>query len=321
MNRTTPHSYTHALFALALVVPVAFVAQASAQQRQVVERVVATVNDEALFLSDLRRKAIPFLPQVMNAGSTTERQARMEQLYQQLLERLIDEEILLQTAADMRLRASRQEVDRAIENLRAQSGLDEDAFWELVKSQGMTTQQYREDMRRQVLQYKVINQRVRSQVHVSEEDIRQRFEEEQARNRRTVEYQLAHIFLSTDNASTDDARSQLETLKKALTAENFLQKAEEVGGGELGWIQQGDLPQSLEDRLEEMRIGEISEPTLSPSGVHLLWLRDKREGGSNESYEEAKARIQAKLTEKVMVEQQEVVISQLRRRAVVNRKL
>lgn len=294
---------------------------ASAQKRQVVERVVATVNDEALFLSDLRRKSIPFLPQVMNAGSTTERQARMEQLYEQLLERLIDEEILLQTAADMRLRAAREEVDRAIENLRSQSGLEEDAFWELVKSQGMTRAQYREDMRRQVLQYKVINQRVRSKVQVSEDDVRQRYEEEQARNRRVVEYQLAHIFVPSDGTSIQAAEDKLRQLKRSLTSENFLARAEEAGGGELGWVQQGDLPESLEDALTTMEVGQISDPTRSPSGVHLLWLRDKREGGETETYEQAKPRIQAKLTEKVMVEQQEVVITQLRRRAVVHKKL
>ncbi len=299
-----------------------FCSNAAAQKRQIIERVIATVNDEALFLSDLRRKAVPFLSQVMNASTTTERQARMEQLYEQLLERLIDEEILLQTAADMRLRASREEVDRAIENLRAQSGLDEDAFWELVKSQGMTRAQYREDMRRQVLQYKVINQRVRAKVQVSEADIRQKYEEEQARNQRVVEYELAHIFLPLAGASSESPQQALSKLRAKLTPENFLSEAETVGGGDLGWIKKGDLPESLDDALGAMSVNEISQPVISPSGVHLLWLKDKREGGaSSESYEEARARIQAKLTETVMVEQQQVVLSQLRNRAVVKKKL
>ena len=64
-----------------------FVLVANSASADVVERVVATVNNEAIFLSDLRKRAVPFLPQVAEASTETERMSRLKELYEELLTR------------------------------------------------------------------------------------------------------------------------------------------------------------------------------------------------------------------------------------------
>ena len=64
----------------------------------VVERVVGTVNNDAIFLSDLRMRAVPFLPQVADATTEAERKERLKTLYEELLTLLIDEKLIRQIA-------------------------------------------------------------------------------------------------------------------------------------------------------------------------------------------------------------------------------
>ncbi len=117
----------------------------------VVEQVAAVVNDEAIWLSEVRRRAAPFVPQIMAADSQAERVALRERLYTEILDRLIDEELIRQAATRMSLRVSSEDVERAIANVRRQNNLGEPEFWEAVREQGFTPAQYRDDLRRQLL--------------------------------------------------------------------------------------------------------------------------------------------------------------------------
>ena len=94
-----------------------FAFAASSTRADVVERVVATVNNDAIFLSDLRARAVPFLPQVAEARTETERMARLKELYEELLTYLIDEKLIRQIAALSGIRVTEADVDVAIENV------------------------------------------------------------------------------------------------------------------------------------------------------------------------------------------------------------
>ncbi|MBW2464699.1 MAG: SurA N-terminal domain-containing protein, partial [Deltaproteobacteria bacterium] len=102
-------------------------------ERDVIERVVATVNDDAIFLSELRRRAVPFLEQAMGAPTEVERMAALEALYAQLLDALVDEQLIQDAARDMQVRVTNTDVSSAIDNVRDQSQLSDDEFWSAVR--------------------------------------------------------------------------------------------------------------------------------------------------------------------------------------------
>ncbi|MCA9613911.1 MAG: SurA N-terminal domain-containing protein, partial [Myxococcales bacterium] len=126
----------------------------------VVERVVATVDDEAIFLSDLRKRAMPFLPRLMEVPEL-QRLAALRQLYDELLDQLINEELVERAAQRQQIRVSSADVDRAVMNVVRQNGLEESEFWEVVAQQGYSQAEYRSDLRRQLLRYRLLNERVR----------------------------------------------------------------------------------------------------------------------------------------------------------------
>jgi peptidyl-prolyl cis-trans isomerase SurA len=289
----------------------------------VIERVVAVVDERAILLSELRRRAAPFLAQAhAGASSELDRRMRTKELYAQLLQQLIDEQLVEDAARTSQLTVTSVEVDQAIENVRTQNRLEPDQFWEAVRNQGFTEKQYRQDVRKQLLRLKVINQKVRSRISITEDNVREEYDARVREARRTQRFRAAHVFrpLEPDASATDVARvvREMQAVKSELTADGFDAAMEQQGGGDLGWLDQGDLPGELEEALLDLGVGEISEPVRGPSGVHVFLLRERQRGEQAlPPFEEASAAIQRELVDRALARQEKMFLAGLRRDAVI----
>ncbi|MBC7172791.1 MAG: SurA N-terminal domain-containing protein [Polyangiaceae bacterium] len=296
-----------------------------ARAADVIERVVAVVNDEAIFMSDVRRRAAPFLSQVMATASQRERLALLERLYGQMTDLLIDEELIRQAAQRMQIRVSTADVNRAIENVRGQNQLSEPEFWEAVRSQGYTEAQYRSDLRRQLLRLKVINTRVRGRVNITEEDVRREYDQAARRANRQYRFRASHVFLplSANASATEvaEVRTRAEAIRAQTTPETFADAIAAHGGGELGWLSQGDLPRELENPLLTVAPGTIGAPVRGPSGFHVFFLHERETAASDvPTYDEMKDEIYRRMLDEAMTRQEELFVQELRRDAIIARR-
>ena len=296
-----------------------------AARAEVIEQVVATVNDEPIFLSDLRRQAIPFLPRVMSAGTQEERMGGLRQLYQEILEKMIDQELIEQSAREMQVRVTSTDVERAVQNVVRQNGLTEEEFWNAVRGQGFTETQYRTDVRKQLLRLKVLNQRVRGRVNITEADVRRRYDQRMRQANRVLRFQTSHVFIPLpENPSATDVaqvRRLAGTIRREVTTETFADAMQEYGGGDLGWLRQGDLPQDLESVLMTLEDQEISQPIQGDRGFHIFLLHEREQGGSDvPEFDAVKEQLYQQMLERAMVRQEETFLRELRREAIITRK-
>ncbi len=298
---------------------------ASSARADVIERVVATVNNEAIFLSDLRKRAVPFLPQVAEAATETERMSRLKDLYDELLNYLIDEQLVRQLATSSGIRVTDADVDSAIENLRLQNNMTEEQFQEALDAQGFTKTQYRRDLKRQLTRLKVVNERVRSRVNVTEEEVRARYEERARGEGNEVRFRVSHLVVPVDEGASAiqvaAKRQEAVSLRESLTPENFNQTALEMGGGDLGWITRGDLPEDLERALLPLDAGEISDPVRGAKGFHIFFLQDRQVGTDVPTYDEMKQELFREMLDAAMIRQEKIFLDEIRRKAVINRML
>lgn len=308
-----------------VVAALAFVLAANSAGADVVERVVATVNNEAIFLSDLRKRAVPFLPQVAEAETETERMSRLKDLYEELLILLIDEQLIRQLATSSGIRVTDADVDNAIENIRLQNNMTEEQFKEAIDSQGFSYAQYRKDLKRQLIRLKVMNERVRSRVNVTEEEVRARYEQRARGEGNEVRFHVSHLVVPVGEGASAiqvaSKRQEAESLRTSLTPENFNARAAQLGGGDLGWITQGDLPQELERALQPLNPGEISRPVRGGTGFHIFFLQDRQVGSDFPSYEEMKQELYREMLDSAMLRQEKIFLEEMRRKAVINRML
>ena len=291
---------------------------------EIIERVVAIVNGEPLLLSELRTRAAPFLPRIMQVPEA-QRMGLMTQLYDELLTQLIDERLLEQEARKLSITVGSADVDRAVDNVQRQSGLEGNEFWEAVRGQGFTPEQYRGDVRRQLLRLKVVNQKVRSRINLTEEDVRRRYDELLRQARRSAQFNVANIFMAADPTSATDlakVRTQAEALRKTLTVENFDEAVAKVGGGDLGWVSQKDLPESLAEALLSLEPGQISEPIRGPKGLHIFLLRERKEGeAAIGTYEQLKDELYRDMVDSSLAKQEAAYLEELRKQSLITRRL
>jgi parvulin-like peptidyl-prolyl isomerase len=291
---------------------------------EVIERIVAIVNGEVLLLSELRTRAAPFLARVMQAPEV-QRMTLLQQLYGELLTQLIDERLLEQEARKLSISVLTSDVDRAIENVQRQNGLNDADFWEAVGGQGFTPDQYKADVRRQLLRLKVINQKVRSRINVTEDDVRRTYEDTLRKAKRSASFHVAHVFLAVDSdsvAKLAQVRAKAEALRASLTVDNFATAMSEHGGGELGWVSQGDLPDVLSDALLALDPGKISGPVRGPAGMHIFLLRERKLGEEAVGdYEKTKADLYRQMVDQAMAKQEIAYLEELRKQSLITRKL
>ncbi len=139
----------------------------------IVERVVAVVGERPILLSELQHRGKPFLYRILAASPDPAQQAaHKSEMMKELLNRMVDDRLEEQSADKARITVSPDEVDNALRNVAGQGKITVAQLLAEAKKQGLSEQDYRDEIRRQVLEGKLVQLRVRGRVRVTEEDAR-----------------------------------------------------------------------------------------------------------------------------------------------------
>jgi peptidyl-prolyl cis-trans isomerase SurA len=293
----------------------------------VVERIVAIVGDKAILLSELRERARPYLVAVQQKVPTGAQQAAAEsQIFKELIEKMIDEELEAQAASKARVSVSTEEIDNAIQNIAASQGMTTEQLYKgALAASGMTRQEYREELRRQILEGKMVQLRVRGKVRISEEDVRTQFERTLREERRRREYRPSWIVLRIMPGSSPEAIAERKALAADLAArarrgEDFAELARKFSddpetrdkGGDLGIRAPQGSPNAitgkrpvmapeLENVLLPLEPGQVAGPLQVGDAIAVLKLMD-RQASRYTTLEAARGemlqRLQAEILEK-----------------------
>lgn len=103
-----------------------------------VERVAAVVGDALVLASEVEDRVGPLMADVNRITDPDKRSARATALRREVLERLIDDELIYQQAAELKLTISSEQVDASIEEIKKQNNLTDEQLREALRGQGMT---------------------------------------------------------------------------------------------------------------------------------------------------------------------------------------
>lgn len=299
----------------------------------VLDRVVAVVNDAVILASELEVRMLPMLPDVEEIADPAERRRRLEKLRAQVLEEMINEELIVQAAAEARIDVEASDVNAALEEIKQQNNLDDKQFAEALASQGFTLSAYKQDLRRQLIRLKAVNQLVRSRVTVTDDDVRARYDQIMRRNDAIKSVELAHIkILVPDKASNAQVAAAKEKAARAVQrvrgGEAFEVVAAEMNedpatkgtDGYLGRFKRDDLAPEWEAVVFTMEKGEVRGPVSGRDGLHVFYAKDV-ELSEQKSFDEMKDQIRGELTRREMDKQTQLWLQELRRKAFIDNKL
>jgi peptidyl-prolyl cis-trans isomerase SurA len=324
--------------ALLAVVALALPAQARAadgerSSRILVDRVAAVVNDSVILYSDVMLRAGPLLADVQRIANPGERQRRMADLQERVLEEMIAEELVVAAARQAGVEVTEQEISAAIREIRDQNNLSERELEEALRMQGYTLASYRQDLERQMLRMRAANMLVRPRVSVSDDDIRARYERMARQTGSVSRVHLRHILVEVPDGATEEERraardraAELAQQARAgapfdeLASEHSDDAATRAGGGDLGWIQRGSLATEWEDIVFAMDEGEVRGPITGPRGLHVFHV-DARETDEMPTFEESRESLRQEVYQEEMERQTQAWLDELRRDAFVDVKL
>jgi peptidyl-prolyl cis-trans isomerase SurA len=296
---------------------------------RVVEKIAAVVGDSVIMASEVEEKAAPLLADVSRLPDPGKRETRAAALRHEVLERLIDDELILQQAVDLKLSITSEQVDSSIAEIKRQNNIDDDQLREALKAQGMSMQSYRADLKRQLLRFRVINIAVGSRVTISDEDVKSYYDRHM-KTGSNVQVRASHIFISIpENADPSVVADKLglanKLLARAKAGEDFGKLAKELSddpatrkeGGDLGYFGKDMLPKAIEEMVFAMKVGEIRGPVRADRGFHVIKLVDKRTKDAK-PLEEVKDDVRMQLRQKEMERQTKSYLTELRKKTLVD---
>lgn len=298
-----------------------------------IERVVAVVGERAILLSDLRERAQPYLLQIhQGVPAGAQRNAAISQLYKGLIEKLVDEELEQRAAIQAKVNVTAREVEEALERVAAQNNIPVARLLSEAKKTGLDEVGYREELRRQLLQTKLINVRLQGRIRVSEDDLRGYYRRLVLEERGKLSFRAAWIQLSNrPGAGAADVaalRQRAETIAHgasrydfaALARQHSDDRATRESGGLLPATHAEQLPPQLQRIIVPLEVGEVSAVVSIPGGFAIFKLLS-REETTLPTYEEARNELSQRVYLEKMTQARRTWLDNLRRQQHVEVRL
>jgi peptidyl-prolyl cis-trans isomerase SurA len=304
---------------------------------EIVDRIVAVVEEDAIFLSDLERRLRPFERQLQQIPDARVRAERREVLYRETLEKMIDDALIRKAAVRLQVNVTAADVDRMIQGIAQQHGGSVQDIYDAVESEGVTRAEYRSMMENEVLRLRVMNIRVRSRVNITPSDIAEEYRRRVRAMADHAPFTVAHCFLAFPEnptaAQIEHIRTEAEaTLARIRGGEDFaavvLDVSDDVAtrdnGGYLGELTTDNpeqpTPEWLVNAVRSLQPGQVSAVTRGENGFHIFRLL-ARQTPSPPALADVRDEIYNELLNREMARQQRAYLRELRQRAAVDVRL
>jgi peptidyl-prolyl cis-trans isomerase SurA len=265
--------------ALAGVVAAAALGGARDASATIVERVVAVVGERPVLWTELLHRASPSRIQIrMQTQDPNVVSVQEQEMYKELLDHMIDERLEEQQADRAHISISSEEIDRGVANIAAQAQAQQgrpvtaqDVLSE-VRRRGLSEEDFRDEIRRQILEGKLIELRVRPRVRVTEQDARAAYQhwlqELTVQEPTDVRYIALRVNPPTNTVAQEKLALAYEIAKKARAGTDFCQLVTQYSDdksaiptcGSHGAQPYAQLPPPVQHAVHELKPGEVSDP-------------------------------------------------------------
>jgi peptidyl-prolyl cis-trans isomerase SurA len=292
----------------------------------VVDGIAAQVGSDIVLVSEVRNLIGPMEKKMEEAGAP---ESEIAALRADALERLIERALIRQVVKRAELAASDFEVDNAIATIARDNGLTQPQLVASVEAEGLPYAVYRERIRGEIEQSKVLNGLVASKVRVEESEIRAAYEEQfENQPKGGEELHLRHLLVPFTGEGPGARRAACATAERARTqlvaGQSFDAVASQVseaapGSGDLGWIHETRLAGWMKNAIGPAKPGTTTEVIETDFGCNVVQVVDRRPFQPR-SYEEVHEQLRQQLFGQRMQKEYLKFMDKLRDQTYIERK-
>ena len=311
----------------AVLVVTCFYAASNVKSAEVVDRIVAAVNDDVITLRELNSVLQPYTQQIRMRKYSEEHERRMLfKLRQDLLNKLIADKLTDQEIKRLNIKVSPKELDNAIERLKDKKFYTDEQLRRVLARDGMSLEDLRQKMEEQILRRRLIDQEVNSKIVVTKEDIRAYYENHPDEYGAVERYHLRNIVMNVPlNAADSEKRGILRRMDALLSqlkagasfpmlARKFSESPLASDGGDLGFFKLDDLAPQIRSAVAGRGGGEFTDVLDTPQGYQIFYI-EEIVNQSQKSLEAASAEISEKLYNEVVDQKFNSWLTELRERS------
>lgn len=255
---------------------------------ETVTRVAAIVNDEIITTYQLK-KAVTSERDANRLDELSEE--GMERLRSQILQQMVEEKLFQQRVRELALHVRQDELESAIEDVQRQNNLTRDQLIQALSAQGMDFASYRENLKQELLRYKLVGREVNNRVEVSNTEIRKYFREHIDEYRVSPSIHLKRISLNLPKDATPRQKAATYELAEAVRNRLTVDKqpfdvvlaslGNAADGDDMGTLELDILQPVFQDALRGLTTGDVSKPVEATGRLHLFLVADHKPGDSN----------------------------------------
>ncbi len=249
------------------------------------DKIIAIVNDEVILESDFKNSLKRAVNQIKQQRAKV---PSPQVLKSQVMEQMITRTIMLKMASDQGIKVTDRQLNATISQIAKNNGMSLARFRKAIIAQGQDYIATREKIRTDLLIRKLQEGNISQRIQISDREI-QNFLRSQA-SKNNAEVLISDILISIKSPMTPKNIKEAKTKANALyekliagaqfsnIAISNSSSSTALNGGDMGWRKIAELPTSLVDAISPLNSGQFSKPTRTPTGYHILLLRETRNG-------------------------------------------
>ena len=320
------------------ICPVLFTAVIAAVpvRAQIIEQVLVNVNGDILTKTEFEQRQVSVLrtrPELANVTpESPELRKAIVEVTPQLILEAVDELLLIQRGRELGLALGDEQFKSIVENIKKSNNIDsEEQFQAALKQEDMTMADLRRALERQMLASEAQRRDVMDKISVTEAEARTYYDAHKQDFTTPSEVTIREILIDvpvTDRgvnvAQDDEAKAEAEDVRKRLlSGEPFPRLAAEhsdaaskANGGLIGPIKRDELAEALQERLDKMKVGDVTEVLRTQRGYQILKLESRSETHVR-SFDDARGDISNKVAAEKSTGERMKYLERLRSQATI----
>jgi peptidyl-prolyl cis-trans isomerase SurA len=294
---------------------------------ELVDRVVAIVNNDIILLSDLNQMMANLSATLDEQGySPSQKIQILKEQRPHVLEQLIYDKLTDQQVQRHHIKISDADVDAAIERIRKLNQLSADELRRSLELQGVTFDDYRKQIKKKMLRARLVNREVKSKIVITDEDIQAYYDSHKEEYGVHTKYELRHILIkvpsSADSAAKESALQRInnvyDQLQKGGSFEKLARQYSEAPSaaqdGMLGIFDINVLSSQIKEALGGLEAKQFTKVLDTEQGYQIFYVESITQTGG-QKIEDVRSKIQDKLFADVVDRKFNEWIKDLRQRS------